>query len=218
MISKNLKKRINTSLFLLVLIILMFQLKYFTVFSFLVLGVFSILEFMKITHLMSKKKLLIYFSNTIFIIYISIFCFFFYFFSSFYLLKIILFSILFCCIASDIGGYIFGNLIKGPKLTKISPKKTISGAIGSLIFTIIILILSIYYFTENFTYKIIFVGLITSITCQIGDLLVSLLKRKAKLKILEIYYLDMVEFWIELMEYCWSSFWFFNIYFNLLNL
>ncbi len=182
MISKNLKKRINTSLFLLVLIILMFQLKYFTVFSLLVLGVFSILEFMKITHLMSKKKLLIYFSNTIFIIYISIFCFFFYFFSSFYLLKIILFSILFCCIASDIGGYIFGNLIKGPKLTKISPKKTISGAIGSLIFTIIILILSIYYFTENFTYKIIFVGLITSITCQIGDLLVSLLKRKAKVK------------------------------------
>lgn len=182
MISKNLKKRINTSLFLLVLIILMFQLKYFTVFSLLVLGVFSILEFMKITHLTSKKKLLIYFSNTIFIIYISIFCFFFYFFSSFYLLKIILFSILFCCIASDIGGYIFGNLIKGPKLTKISPKKTISGAIGSLIFTIIILILSIYYFTENFTYKIIFVGLITSITCQIGDLLISLLKRKAKVK------------------------------------
>ncbi len=182
MISKNLKKRINTSLFLLVLIILMFQLKYFTVFSLLVLGVFSILEFMKITHLTSKKRLLIYFSNTIFIIYISIFCFFFYFFSSFYLLKIILFSILFCCIASDIGGYIFGNLIKGPKLTKISPKKTISGAIGSLIFTIIILILSIYYFTENFTYKIIFVGLITSITCQIGDLLISLLKRKAKVK------------------------------------
>ena len=56
MISKNLKKRINTSLFLLVLIILMFQLKYFTVFSLLVLGVFSILEFMKITHLMSKKN------------------------------------------------------------------------------------------------------------------------------------------------------------------
>jgi phosphatidate cytidylyltransferase len=32
------------------------------------------------------------------------------------------------CIASDIGGYIFGKIFKGPKLTKISPKKTYSGA------------------------------------------------------------------------------------------
>ena len=38
---------------------------------------------------------------------------------------------------SDIGGYVFGNLIKGPKLTKVSPNKTISGSIGSLFLSMI---------------------------------------------------------------------------------
>ena len=39
------------------------------------------------------------------------------------------------CIASDIGGYLFGKYLKGPKLTKISPKKTYSGAFGSIFLT-----------------------------------------------------------------------------------
>ena len=34
------------------------------------------------------------------------------------------------CVATDIGGYIFGKLFKGPKLTKYSPNKTYSGMIG----------------------------------------------------------------------------------------
>ena len=58
----------------------------------------------------------------------------FFFFSNFYELKIILICLLFACIASDIGGYIIGNLIGGPKLTKISPKKTISGQLDLLYF------------------------------------------------------------------------------------
>ena len=45
--------------------------------------------------------------------------------------------IIFICISTDIGGYIFGNLFKGPKLTKISPKKTYSGVIGGYLFSII---------------------------------------------------------------------------------
>ena len=42
----------------------------------------------------------------------------------------IFFVILIICISTDIGGYIFGKIFKGPKLTKISPKKTYSGVIG----------------------------------------------------------------------------------------
>ena len=43
------------------------------------------------------------------------------------------------CIATDIGGYIFGNIFKGPKLTQISPKKTYSGVLGSYVFSILII-------------------------------------------------------------------------------
>ena len=106
----------------------------------------------------------------------------FFFFSHIMHLKILLFSLLFGCIASDIGGFVFGKIFKGPKLTKISPNKTISGAIGSLIFTCIIFSGLIFYYTNNFSYKIILISIITSIACQFGDLFFSLLKRKAKLK------------------------------------
>ena len=56
---------------------------------------------------------------------------------NFYQSKILIFLTLVGCIASDAGGYFIGKTLKGPKLTKISPNKTISGAIGSIIFTIL---------------------------------------------------------------------------------
>ena len=86
------------------------------------------------------------------------------------------------CIFTDIGGYIFGKTFKGPKLTKISPKKTYAGAAGSIFFTLIIISLLFYYFLHSFNYKIIIIAFTTSIFCQIGDLIFSFLKRKAKLK------------------------------------
>tara|TARA_B100001093_G_C26670237_1_gene945865 strand:- start:598 stop:999 length:402 start_codon:yes stop_codon:yes gene_type:complete len=97
-------------------------------------------------------------------------------------LKIILFSLLFCCIASDVGGFIFGKYFKGPKLTKISPNKTYAGAIGSIFLSLIIFSGSIFYFTQNFNFEIISVAVMTSISCQIGDLIFSFLKRKVKIK------------------------------------
>tara|TARA_B100001027_G_C16008397_1_gene215814 strand:+ start:29 stop:490 length:462 start_codon:yes stop_codon:yes gene_type:complete len=117
-----------------------------------------------------------------FISYIFLFCFFSIFFSNFIQLKLILFSLLFACIASDIGGYVLGKSLKGPKLTKISPNKTVSGAIGSLIFSVIVISFFIYFFTNKFDFKIITVGICTSLSCQLGDLFFSYLKRKAKLK------------------------------------
>ena len=116
-----------------------------------------------------------------FTIFIFLFCTSFFIISNYSNLKIILFLILLLCIASDIGGFIFGKILKGPKLTKISPNKTISGSIGSIIFSIATWGV-IYYFTKNFDLIIVLVAIATSIFCQIGDLLFSILKRKSLLK------------------------------------
>ena len=105
-----------------------------------------------------------------------------FFFSKFIQLKIIFFAILFGCIASDIGGYVFGKIFKGPKLTKISPNKTISGSIGSFLFTYLILTAIFFYYTKNLNFNLLFVSFFTSLACQLGDLFFSYLKRKVKIK------------------------------------
>ena len=182
MTSSNFIKRIMTSLTLIFLVLIMFNINYFLVFSLLIIGTLSIIEFCSITKKIFTNKVYILFSNFFFISYIFLFCILFFYFSNLIILKIILFTLLLGCVASDIGGYITGNLIKGPKLTKISPNKTISGAIGSLIFTSL-LILSLYYFyTNNIKPSLLIVCLTTSIFCQLGDLFFSYLKRKSKIK------------------------------------
>ena len=128
------------------------------------------------------KNIYYFFTNIIFIIYILFFCILFFVFNNFLQLKIILFSLLLGCVASDIGGFVFGKIFKGPKLSKISPNKTISGSLGGLLFTIVVFKSSIFYFTGNLSWKLIFVAIITSIFCQLGDLFFSFLKRKAKIK------------------------------------
>ena len=95
-------------------------------------------------------------------------------------------TVIIVCISTDIGGYVFGNLFKGPKLTKISPNKTYSGVIGSYFLSIISF--NIFF---NFSYLhninklnaeiFIFVILISTVS-QFGDLVVSYFKRKSKLK------------------------------------
>ena len=152
------------------------------VFTLLVLGVLSLIEFFNLTKKILKNKSYQIILNIFFIIYIFIFCFMFLFFSNYIQLKIILFSLLLGCIASDIGGFIFGKIFKGPKLTKISPNKTISGSIGSLFSTSIIISSSFFYFTESFSYNTLIVSIFTSIACQFGDLFFSYLKRKSSLK------------------------------------
>jgi len=100
------------------------------------------------------------------------------------LFKILLILVLLVCIFSDIGGYIIGKTIGGKKLTKISPKKTISGSIGSLFFSIIPLFILNIYDNDEYPIKIFIflLCLLISLACQIGDLFVSYLKRKAKVK------------------------------------
>ncbi len=104
--------------------------------------------------------------------------------------EITIIFILLICIFSDIGGYVVGKSVGGKKLTKISPNKTISGSVGSFLFSLfpigiygLLLIITnndIFRFAlEN---EVIILCLILSLTCQIGDLLISFFKRKAKVK------------------------------------
>ena len=88
------------------------------------------------------------------------------------------------CFFSDIGGYVIGKSIGGKRLTKISPKKTISGSIGSFSFSILALLL--FYNYDQYEYSLsinnFLFCLIISLVCQLGDLFISYIKRKAKIK------------------------------------
>ena len=88
------------------------------------------------------------------------------------------------CIFTDVGGYTFGKFFKGPKLTKISPNKTISGSLGSFCFSIIPLL--VFYNIDSSEYLLstnnFLMCLLTSLACQLGDLFISYQKRKAKIK------------------------------------
>ena len=172
----NLIIRIFTSLALLLLLAIGLFNDIAKFFLLLIVAVISFMEFKtlleKIFQKNSIKKNLI---NTIFVCYLN------------NTYKVDLLIILSVCIFSDIGGYVFGKLIGGKKLTKISPNKTISGSIGSFIFSLIPVI---YYFYLNstvlsyeFNYLIIIFGfLLISLICQLGDLFISQLKRKSKVK------------------------------------
>ena len=93
---------------------------------------------------------------------------------------LLLYFIITTCIFTDIGGYIFGKIFKGKKLTKISPKKTYSGLIGSFILS---LIFTIIFFKNYFDIEIIiFMSFVISSVSQTGDIFISYLKRKAKIK------------------------------------
>ena len=181
--SKNFQNRIYTSIILFLLLFLMVIDIYAMAFFLMIIGTLSVLEFFKmITIIFKKNKFKKFFYNIIFIIYIFTFCTYFFILSSFLHLKILIFIILLTCVASDVGGFVFGKIFKGPKLTRISPKKTISGAIGSLITSIFFILILTKYLTKDFNISILIVGCITSISCQLGDLFFSLLKRKSYLK------------------------------------
>ena len=103
--------------------------------------------------------------------------------------------ILLICVSTDIGGYIFGKLFRGPKLTKISPKKTYAGALGGYFCSTIFVFVFLNY--SNFTQKtsiifnlsdqkinifiFLFIIIISTIS-QLGDIIISYFKRKNKIK------------------------------------
>ena len=182
MISENFKKRTLTSIALIILIILIFINEVVLLFTLLVMSNLSIIEFSNIIKKITQNKIKRLIFNFIFIIYLFLFCIIFYILWNYLNSKNYLFLILICCAASDIGGYVFGKVFKGAKLTKISPKKTISGSLGSIFFSIIILQIIFFQFFSVLSIDILLIGLFVSIACQIGDIFFSFLKRKAKIK------------------------------------
>ena len=110
--------------------------------------------------------------------------------------KFLLFIIL-VTVSTDLGGYIFGKILKGPKLTAISPNKTYSGLIGSFILSLIVGFIYIKNFSSplgeiiqqklpqiynNYELNIFFLILLISFISQVGDLIISYFKRLAKIK------------------------------------
>ena len=176
-------KRILTSLILLVIAYLSFinQLFLSIVLVFILYSIIFEFKYLisKINFIDNLKKyflllfLIIYSFSILLIIWIS-------FLAHLDVIKLQLFFIIITCISSDVGGLIIGKVFKGKKLTHISPKKTYSGVFGSYFFSIFFLFLIFKnYYNIN---DIILLGLIISTSSQIGDLMISLLKRKAKVK------------------------------------
>jgi len=98
---------------------------------------------------------------------------------------IYLLLVTFICVLTDVGGYMFGKLLKGPKLTKISPNKTYAGMLGSFLMPSIFIYIFLNFSNQEFfklTKEIFFFILVMSSISQLGDLLVSYFKRKSNIK------------------------------------
>jgi len=195
--SQNFLKRLITSIFLLsLLIFIIFSHQNIFILSILLLGLLICFEANKLftkllNNMVSKKSSPTNKLNFKFIMLnIITFCYIFFIFcnlsyeihrleSPIFFLYLI--SICFC---TDIGGYVFGKIIGGKKLSKISPNKTISGTIGSFFFSIIPLIFlqNINYIDLEFNSTNIIFCLLISLISQLGDLFISFIKRKAKIK------------------------------------
>ena len=135
--TKNLSKRIFTSIILFsILLIGLFLNEYTWLILLIIASILSFFEFNKLVNkIWEKKEYYKYFFKIVVFFYLFLFI-----FSGNLIYKQgleLTLLILLICIFSDIGGYIIGKTIGGKKLTKISPNKTISGCIGSLLFSTI---------------------------------------------------------------------------------
>ena len=176
---KEFEKRLISSIILIPLaVFFIYQGSIYFIFFLSVLFLATSYEWIR----MCKTKYVMIFFGIIF----SIFSF----FSAFYIRENIGFLfflfIILICISTDIGGYVFGKVFKGPKLTKISPNKTYSGVIGGFLISLSVGLFFLQYtntdFLGNDSSKILPSILFISFVSQLGDLIISYFKRKAKLK------------------------------------
>jgi len=193
---ENLFKRIITSTILLLLLLFITLIhQYIFISAILLLGLiicfeannifFKIMSFKNLKEKSTKKI-----SSKFLILNIITFCYVFFVFCNSayeihkYQSPIYFLYVISICFFTDIGGYFFGNFFGGKKLSKISPNKTISGSIGSFIFSLIpfIIILNTNYLNLQLNLKNVGFCLILSLISQLGDLFLSFLKRKAKVK------------------------------------
>ena len=178
----ELKKRIITSIVLIGIFLFCYFIHAY--FFYALIAIVSLISWIESNNIFKKIKLRKSLKNINVFLSFSYLSFFAFIVCYSYYEKISLIFILLVCIFSDVGGYIIGKIIGGKKLTKISPKKTISGSIGSLFFSIIPLFILNIYDNDEYPIKIFIflLCLLISLACQIGDLFISYLKRKAKVK------------------------------------
>ena len=184
----ELKKRVFTSILLMTMLTLMYFFSYIMIILLIIIGMIAWVEFYAliskiIPNNLVKDKFLRFLYKTASLLYLSLLIYFIFAIESYYinLKPYLLYSVL-VAIFSDVGGLVFGKIFKGKKLTKISPNKTISGSIGSFLLS---LFLVPFFYIELIKYSYLILILITvliSLTTQLGDLFISYLKRKAKVK------------------------------------
>ena len=182
----ELQKRLLTSILLLIIIYFSLNNSIVLFLVFVALNYLSLCEFNNLLKNILKKNQFYFFSFLACVIYLSIFSLIIWNFliplSNKSIISLIF--IILICIFTDIGGFVFGKLLGGKKLTQISPNKTYSGVIGSFFLSII----SGHYFYIFFKMYLIFeinyliFIIIISLISQFGDLMISFLKRKAKIK------------------------------------
>ena len=184
----ELKKRIITSLFLITLLIFMYFYSYVMICSLIIISIITWIEFYSLISKIFNKdcnhdKFLRFLYKSLSLLYLIILVYFLFLIESHYfdLKKYLVYSIL-IAILSDIGGLVVGKIFKGRKLTKISPNKTISGSIGSIVLSMVLIPI---FYNELIIYDLftlIILTIVISLVSQIGDLFISFLKRKAKVK------------------------------------
>jgi phosphatidate cytidylyltransferase len=181
--SKEMIKRTVTSFLLLFLLTLMHFYAFILITALIIIGAICWIEFYAIISKIIKNKMIRFAYKAISLLYL--------FFLIYYVviskltnpeLELVLIYIILISIMSDIGGLVVGRTFKGWKLTKISPKKTISGSIGSFIFSLFLVPFFIKFFINYEYFLFILITMFISFVSQAGDLFISLLKRKAKIK------------------------------------
>ena len=186
--SSELKKRIITSLFLIILFYLMINYSYILIISLIAISIITWIEFNSLILKIIKKSTFIdkFYKNlfkVLSLIYLALLVFFILNIESQNThLKIYLIYSILVSIMSDIGGLIIGKTFKGRKLTNISPKKTISGSIGSFLFSLILVPIFLNVLLQFDIFYLILITLLISFTSQLGDIFISFLKRKANVK------------------------------------
>ena len=183
----NLNKRISTSIVLLCLIYFSIVNSFFLLLFLIVIFFLTIKEINLIyKQIFNKNFFFVFIANFLSVTYLSIFLIIIWIYLGFSEIDktVTLIFILSICVLTDIGGFVFGKLIGGKKLTKISPNKTYAGMFGSFIFSLIFGYLFYYFQRDILVFKIdiLLIIMIVSSLSQFGDLIISLFKRKAKIK------------------------------------
>ncbi len=184
---KNINKRLLTSLFLLIIIIFSFSINKILILLIFFVSFVSLVEinsiFKKIYKSNKSFRLICFSISLLYMVYFS-FVIILFLMNSFDIRKFTIIFLMLICVSTDVGGFVFGKLIGGKKLTSISPNKTYAGVVGSLLLSLALGY--VYLITQNnlilFNVNLFVLIIIVSIVSQIGDLFISFLKRKAKIK------------------------------------